>query len=110
MMTREEVINGLQEVIDCEIIVYLYRAEAIECAIEMLKAQEPRLLTPDDFNDNPDRDTYGNLPCWLESREPLVASAWNRWNEDDFIRPQTRNFRPWTSRPTDAQREATPWE
>ena len=32
-MTREEVINGLQEVIDCESIVYQYRAEAIECAI-----------------------------------------------------------------------------
>ena len=41
-MTREEVINGLQEVIDCESIVYLYRVEAIECAIEMLKAQEAR--------------------------------------------------------------------
>ena len=76
---------------------------------ELLKAQEARVMTPQDFDGNPMKDQYGNLPCWLESREPLVASNWCRWNEDDFIRPMMRNFRPWTSRPTYAQREATPW-
>ena len=82
---------------------------AIQDAITLLKAQEPRVMTPQDFDGNPMKDQYGNLPCWLESREPLVASNWCRWNEDDFIRPMMRNFRPWTSRPTDEQREATPW-
>ena len=79
-------------------------------AIALLKAQEPRVMTPQDFDGNPMKDQYGNLPCWLESREPLVASNWCRWNEDDFIRPMMRNFRPWTSRPTDEQRKATKWE
>ena len=48
MPDMEKVIKGLQEVIDCENIVYLYRAEAIECAIEMLKAQEPMKPVPSD--------------------------------------------------------------
>ena len=79
-------------------------------ALELLKKQEPRVMTPQDFDGNPMKDQYGNLPCWLESREPLVASNWCRWNEDDFIRPIMRNFRPWTSRPTDEQRKAVAWD
>ncbi len=77
--------------------------------IDILKTHEPRVMTSQDFDENPMKDQYGNLPCWLESREPLVASNWCRWNEDDFIRPMMRNFRPWTSRPTDEQRKATSW-
>ena len=79
-------------------------------ALELLKKQEPRVMTPQDFDGNPMKDQYGNLPCWLESREPLVASNWCRWNEDDFIRPIMRNFRPWTSRPTDEQKKAVAWD
>lgn len=76
-----------------------------------LVAQEPRVMTPQDFDGNPMKDQYGNLPCWLESRDPLVASNWCRWNEDDFIRPiMMLNFRPWTSRPTEEQRQAVKWD
>lgn len=127
MIDREKVIKGLEhelqnrgkcghychdgiETVSCE-----YDKDGLciqhwgNDALALLKAQEPRVMTPQDFDGNPMKDQYGNLPCWLESREPLVASNWCRWNEDDFIRPMMRNFRPWTSRPTDEQREATPW-
>ena len=118
---REKVIKGLEccdgycdEDTGCP---YFESEEGFECverltkdAIDLLKAQEPRVMVPENFNENPERDEYGNLPCWLESREPFIASGWNRWNEDDFIRPQMRNFRPWTSRPTDEQRQAVKWE
>ncbi len=107
-------INGLQQAIDIMRRImpnqYWFDIETpCNDAIALLKAQGPRVMTPQDFDGNPMKDQYGNLPCWLESREPLVASNWCRWNEDDFIRPMMRNFRPWTSRPTDEQREATPW-
>lgn len=86
------------------------RTAALEKAIELLKTLEPRVMAPRDFDENPMRDKYGYLPCWLESREHLIESNWNHWNEDDFFRPALRNFRPWTSRPTDEQVAATPWE
>ena len=107
MTDREKVIKGLEVILE-ETADMFYRS-TIQDALALLKAQEPRVMTPQDFDGNPMKDQYGNLPCWLESREPLVASNWCRWNEDDFIRPMMRNFRPWTSRPTDEQREATPW-
>ena len=76
-----------------------------------MASDEPRVMTPQDFDGNPMKDQYGNLPCWLESRHPLVASNWCRWNEDDFIRPiMMLNFRPWTSRPTEEQRKAVKWD
>ena len=119
MMTREEVINGLQEVIDCEIIVYLYRVEAIECAIEMLKAQGPRVL---DFGEI---QTMSNADVFFEERSsslvyPLLLMGVENSNKSQkafFIpmtakplRPYGKTWRCWTSRPTDAQREAVKWE
>ena len=114
---REKVIKGLECCSgDYALCTTCYLENSGTCrdtlmkdAIELLKAQEPRVMVPEDFNENPERDEYGNLPCWLESREPFIASGWNRWNEDDFIRPQMRNFRPWTSRPTEEQRAAAKW-
>lgn len=105
MMTREEVINGLQEVIDYEIIVYLYRTEAIECAIEMLKAQEPRVLTLDEYKAIAESKKDERVPVWEEWRYTkggwkIPEKAYCGYGED---------WRAWTDRPTEEQREATPW-
>ena len=81
-----------------------------EDALELLKAQEPRLLTKEDFSDNENADYRGALPAWIEHKYEDVyggSGYWGSWNVDEFdIYDQ---IRPWTSRPTDEQREATPW-
>lgn len=42
MIDREKIIKGLEEIRDCEDIVYQYRADALQEAIGLLKAQEQR--------------------------------------------------------------------
>jgi len=42
MIDREKVIKGLEEIRDCESIVFQYRIDALEEAIALLKAQESR--------------------------------------------------------------------
>ncbi len=76
-----------------------------DMVIALLKAQEPRLVTESDFDG---ADEYGYLPVWTEEKDgdmyceciPKVAIT-----DPDGIEV----LRYWTSRPTDAQREATPW-
>ena len=81
-------------------------AYARYCADKLLKAQEPRLVTAEDFAN---ADEWGYLPVWTEEKNgdlyceciPSVAVT-----DDDYA----SQYRHWTSRPTDEQREATPWE
>ena len=90
-------------------------------AIALLKAQEPHVIQFDEI------DNYEVL--WLEVRDvnteeclaPWVKTADGRWFSPLFCgkeRPSMilateceygRFCRCWTSRPTDAQREAIPW-
>ncbi len=71
-------------------------------ALELLKAQEPRLVTESDFDG---ADEYGYLPVWTEEKDgdmyfeciPKIAIT-----DPDGIAV----FRFWTSRPTDDRREA----
>ena len=81
-------------------------AQAIE-RIGKLKAQEPRVMTLEDFENNPNVDQYGCLPCWMEYRE---EPKWDGWAEATVHTCVEYGRRPWTSRPTDEQREAVKWE
>lgn len=83
-----------------------YYSKAIEDAIELLEAQKPRVMTLEDFENNPNVDQYGCLPCWMEYRE---EPKWDGWAEATVHTCVEYGRRPWTSRPTDEQREATPW-
>lgn len=73
--------------------------------LALLKAQEPRLVTESDFDG---ADEYGYIPVWTEEKDgdmyyeciPKVAIT-----DPDGIEV----LRYWTSRPTDEQREAIPW-
>jgi hypothetical protein len=76
---------------------------AVATVVAALKAQEPRLVTIDDFKG---ADEYGWLPAWCEQQtdgavycECILADALKE-----------KGIRYWTSRPTDEQREATPWQ
>lgn len=97
-------------------------------AAELLKAQEPRLLGLDEVRN------LINIPRWAEyyvsvgSGEPAIQAGWalvqyEGADEEHFVDFATayglerwhvavygNRWRMWTSRPTDEQREATPWE
>ena len=83
-------------------------------AIALLKAQEPRLLTADDFVNNPDVDHDGFLPAWIEYRrdgdwDEYWEGQPDEWGVCRADRLVYETMRYWTSRPTKEQMEATPW-
>jgi len=66
----------------------------------------PRLLTTEDFKDNPDVDKAGRLPCWVEYKDDDYCG----WSfATDWEVSDSYGHRFWTTRPTKAQMEATPW-
>lgn len=89
-------------------------AQAIE-RIGKLKAQEPHIVTIADYKNNPNVDKDGNLAVWRESRHfngvAYHEDGWivlNRDRVEGWFNREVIRF--WTSRPTDAQREATAWD
>ena len=82
-------------------------ANEIECDYcEIKEAQEPRLMTPEDFENNPDVDKQRRLPCWVEYEDGYCG--WSFVCEHEVEDANGHRF--WTSRPTDEQMEATPWQ
>lgn len=84
--------------------------KAFNMAISILR-NKPRLLTKDDFENNPMCDYRGALPVWIEHKYPDVYGGlgyWGSWTANELDIYDT--IRPWTSRPTTEMMEATPWE
>lgn len=135
MPDREKVIRGLEccrkspeYKKDCQMLEcpYLYETECIAnmCAdaLELLKAQEPRVMTYDEM--------MKSEICFLEVKGIKKINPFIRFEVDDksyWTSPYTNsegdpfellaeqeeyliNARCWTSRPTDEQREAVKWE
>ena len=84
--------------------------------LDLLKAQEPRLITEQEM-----RDAEPGAVIYCEQRDevrtyltPLIkyddGVFENRFLGAEPEATQLPNVRFWTSRPTDEQREATPWE
>lgn len=80
-------------------------------ALSLLKAQEPRIMTPIDFDDNPMVDENGKLPAWVEYKRYngvlRSADGWVTINQnwvDGYI---DRRF--WTSQPSAEQRKDVRW-
>ena len=84
-------------------------------ALALLKAQEPRVMTLKEIQkylDEPDGD---KVPLWLEWHSIPQLSGWVLASpvKDLMIRHidgYNITWRPWTSRPTDVQREAEKWD
>ena len=91
----------------------------MEDSIALLKAQEPRVMTLEEVTEDcPD-------VVWFDDRHVVRVFAASPKNENyhgwvkfiwrdgcerhDHIDGYGKEWRCWTSRPTDAQREATPW-
>ena len=84
---------------------------------DLLKAQEARVMTPEEVAAVPDGGVI-----WEEIRltgicEAMIRDSNTFANGADFLvldevldcDDYLKNYRCWTSRPTDEQREATPW-
>ncbi len=128
MVNRENVLKGLEccmsehicrgcpyrEKDECKVGGYYY-SRAVEDAIALLKEQEPHVITIADYKNNPNVDKDGNLAVWRESRHfngiAYHEDGWvvlNRDRVEGWFNTEVIRF--WTSRPTDEQREATPWQ
>ena len=115
-MTRHEAIEILEEVkmIDDSMFAYsqVYN-DALDMAIEALKAlkaQEPRVMTLEEYDAWTDIPFTERDPIFHEERtERGTVTCWVNTNVCS-LREYGKNDRCWTSRPTDEQREAVKWE
>ena len=75
--------------------------EEAEATLELLKAQEPRLVVKEDFEN---ADKYGYLPVYVENRDGDMY-----WDciTDAALGDTVSRF--WTTKPTDEQRKAVKW-
>ena len=108
-MIREQAISVLEARLMSDDVIYVREfsyAEALEMAIEALKAQEPRIVTEADFEN---ADEAGFIPAWCEEKDtgevyceciPIGALEDAKFG----------HVRWWTSRPSDEVRRTTPWE
>lgn len=101
---------------DCDYFGKCLQGNMYRDALALLKAQEPRVMK------------VGDVRNWVNSdrvtREPIVIEICGgvcAWIIDDEVRElpgeanlssdlYSKTWRCWTSRPTDEQREATPWQ
>ncbi len=116
-MTREDAVKALEVRLMSDDVIYVGDTsypEALSMAIEALKAQEPRLLTYEDFNNNPAVDSKGRLPAWVEHNwklgPSLVDDGYSAITKKEMENWDKSFVRWWTSRPTDEQRRVTPWQ
>lgn len=83
-------------------------------ALELLKAQEPRVMTMHDW----EAKHVAKIPAWIEWSKSAKdecadyerADGWAILDIDGFIDVVYFGGRCWTSRPTDEQREAVKWD
>ena len=106
---------------DCKNCIYTgcgdCLAPMLKDALALLKAQEPRVMTLE--------EAMGGEECWVEYpnggcgyADCYLSYTTNgadiyRTMQHDFNVPLAnygKTWRCWTSRPTDAQREAVPWQ
>lgn len=79
-------------------------------ALSLLKAQEPRVMTLEEVQTWATADPELRDPVFYEDLI-LKKRWWITHDNDGIYLPAVRagEGRCWTSRPTDKQREATPW-
>lgn len=131
-MTNQEAIEILEEVKTLDDSMFAYNRaynDAMNMAIDALKAQEPRVMELKELD-------FYDPGLYVETRnvcpEELTDELWPalvqlycvsqngecgyvcfvNWNADTYdfeVKDYNVRFRCWTSRPTDAQMEAIPW-
>ena len=122
-MTQEQIIKWLECCAEgkCEVCPYetlCFDEEISVCtpmARDVLSMLKPRLLTDADFIDNPNVDSEGNLPAWIEyRRDEDWAEYWDDTKDEWAIVRKTNfkatGYRCWNAKPSKEQMEATEWE
>lgn len=109
----------------CEVTECPYRDDKCGCVhelahdaglliSELLKAQEPHLITKADFADNPMIDDGGYLPAWVEFNREKYGDFFEEdadgWGCVNINKVGNDMARYWTAKPSLKQMEATPWE
>ena len=91
-----------------------YTLEMLESAKALIERQAPRLITFEDFDNNPDVDSKGRLPAWVEhnwkSGPSLTDDGYAAVTKQERENWDRSFIRWWTSRPSKEQMEAIPWE
>lgn len=98
------------------------RVEMLRQALELLKEQEPRVLTLEEVmnSDAPVVVDYYDTPlCYASFARDVSSKKWARFytfGEEGFIKlliedyNERNTWRCWSARPTDEQREAVKWD
>lgn len=110
MTDREKVINGLEAIVNDDWMWKNagYCAGICKDALALLKAQEARLVTREDFERAPAYD--GVLPCWKENRKPTRRNGWVAIVYGKALQDtETGMVRYWTGVPTEEQRREMAW-
>lgn len=117
MTDKGKVINGLEHCANgiCNKCPYIYDCWTIACnpaardALALLKAQEPRLLTYEDFHSGRE-DGSEAIPCWKEARKKTRRSGWAVIVYGKMLADRdTGVARYWTARPTEEQMREEAW-
>lgn len=115
----EKVLDGIEEVRNSGIQCPLENVEPHRCfhfpeklideIVSLLKAQEPHVITEDDFTRC---DDYGYIPAVFEPRDMsrFVNWEWSLICDAAFRYGSDKDGRYWSGIPTDEQMEATPWQ
>lgn len=95
--------------------VHALACDARMLITELLKAQEPRLITNADFENKELVDSSGSIPAWVEYRRGEEWDEYNDEQNDEWAVIYQFNFksefyRCWTSRPDEKRRAEIPWE
>lgn len=123
MIDREKVIAGLKKVWDAfNSMEHELYADYVFDALELLRAYEPRVMTLEEIDDDDAywfEERYGKKSLGRnvlihsieeDAREPYITFVYTYGEASYKISEYGQTWRLWTSKPTDEQREATPWE
>lgn len=119
-MTREEAISKLEHLI----ISPVGREEIDETCYDVMRylaAQKPRVMTLAEVKASQGADMYLEISARIDEIPYITAATLDGvgtkgvvfyCSHQDFVAYNRRlyGWRCWTARPTDEQREATPWE
>lgn len=92
-----------------------HTVNAMRQAIVLLKAQNPHLLTAENFDTQHDLDWSRGLPAWVEYRRDGEWGEYWGDTQDEWavVRKDmldAEGYRCWTGYPSQKQRKETPWE
>lgn len=97
-----------------------YRSRRPDCmymlianALSLLKAQEPRVMTPEEVLTWAETPAEKRNPIFFEQKKGKGPSGWicnSLCPKDYYLCCLGKEARCWTSQPTDEQRQAVKWE